>query len=532
MSESTKINIRANGVDYEIDTPQYDYTTTIPIALLHTALEPRNYGIWDNGSANDGARICEAIFQMNATLTNTLLEIINDQNKGRGVSVVLKLGTNSGFYPFGPDRGDSGNFDIRLISIKSPPVQSDPWLYFSTRLVFSEESNPSYSLPSEVDEGKLQIGTITGLRYPPDFPNSQTDYNFSTQLTYDGTAFTVDKLTDGFVTTLNMVLRHNKAAALINHLMVTVRGNDLNIITQGNNYVFGRENGASGVYSCQWLNESTSITHVRYDQFAFGLNFSLKVNNIYDEVDLRGWYPFNEAQRAIGYSPNCADITDGETGRLVLEDFEAGEEINNNYLNIIDAKDGQAKSEIEATLQITGDITVIVWYKWIDGANRTGWIVYTGKFGPDAEESNHLYTIDMTAASVIEILHEYGSGSNQWVVTNTTFPRDGNYHMLMVRRDTTAKTYEVSIDNGTIDTLSYSNNPTGGSSSRTFVGGNVDDTARGQADGEYTDVLIIAEKLTDEQVSKIYYNGFSDTEWFDYSNWDGDTGTGYVTRNF
>ena len=257
-----------------LNTPQHDYVSEIPIGLLHTALEPRGYGIWDNGSANDHARMCRATWLMNEANADTLLDIIN--NTGRGNNIILRLGTKSGFFPFGPDFGDSGDFTIRVISATPGPVQSDPWLYFSVTLEFVMVSGPEYVLPSQVDEGNLQIGTITGLRYPPDFPASSTNYNFSTQLTRAGTPYTIDKLMDAYVTKLAMVLRHNKAAALINHLMVTVRNNDLNVIAQGNNYIFGRENNSSGKYVCQWLNESITVTHVRYDQFNFDLTFSYR----------------------------------------------------------------------------------------------------------------------------------------------------------------------------------------------------------------------------------------------------------------
>ncbi len=265
--------ISVDDVNFTVDNPKYDYEVNIMPALIHTAMEPKNYGVWDNGSGND-IRTLGATWLMSAALTNTLLEIFNDLNKGRGISVTFKLGNESGFYPFGPDHGDAGDFGVRMTSINALPVMTAPWLYFNTQIEFVEESNPAYNLPAEFDCGDLQIGSITGLRQPPDFPQSSTDYNFSTQITRDGSPFTIDKVTDAFTTTLAMVLRHNKAAALIDHMMGTVRNNDLTIVAQANNYLFGRENAGAGTYICQWLNEIIKIVHVRYDQFNFGLTFS------------------------------------------------------------------------------------------------------------------------------------------------------------------------------------------------------------------------------------------------------------------
>lgn len=271
--------ITANNVNYAINAPQYDYVSTIMMGLIHTELMPKGYGIWDNSDTYDFRR-CKCNLLLNATQTDSLLGIFNDVNKGRGISVTLKLGRNSGFYPYGPDHGDSGNFQSRMISIVPSPVLEEPHLYFNTTIEFIEESNPSYSLPAEQSEGNLQIGTIAGLRYPPEYPKSSTDYGFSTQITTDGSPYTIDKTNDAdyYVTTLPMVCSQNKAAALINHMMGTVRANNVNVISQANNYLFGREGGSNKTYVCQWLNEIITIKCPRYDEFNFDLIFYMVSN--------------------------------------------------------------------------------------------------------------------------------------------------------------------------------------------------------------------------------------------------------------
>jgi len=268
------ININVASVDYPLDTPEYGYETIIGTALIHTEKLPRGFGIWDNGVANVN-RILKTTWLLNATNTNTLLAIFNDMNKGRGVSVTLKLGNNSGLYPFGPDHGDSGNFGCRMISIEAKPVLEEPWQYFRTEIAFVEESKPTYSLPAEVSEGDLQIGTITNLRYPPNMPESHTRFGFSTQLTYSGLPYTISKFpsVNSHYTKLGMVCNQSKAAALINHLLATVRNNNVTIISQAGNYLFGRLELESGTYVCQWLDAVLKIKHVNYDNFNFDLNF-------------------------------------------------------------------------------------------------------------------------------------------------------------------------------------------------------------------------------------------------------------------
>lgn len=267
------ININVASVDYPLDTPEYGYETIINTALIHTERLPRGWSIWDNGTDYIN-RIFKATWLLDATDTTTLLQIFNDINKGRGVSVTLKLGNNSGLYPYGPDHGDSGNFQSRMISIDAKPVMEEPWIYFRTEILFVEESNPTYSLPTEVSEGDLQIGTITNLRYPPNMPESSTQFGFNTKLTYGGVPYTVDKLigVDSDTTKLGMVCNQSKAAALIDHLVNTVRNNSVTITSQANNYLFGCLAGVSSTY-CWWLDQIINIKHINYDRFDFDLNF-------------------------------------------------------------------------------------------------------------------------------------------------------------------------------------------------------------------------------------------------------------------
>ena len=265
-----KINV--NSVDYEIDAPKYGYITTINTALIVTPLLPSDFAIWDNGSTNM-SRTVRFKWLLSATDTDTLLEIFNNITKGRGVELTLKLGTDSGIFPFGADYGDSGNFGVQLIGLSALPVQEEPWLYFSVDAEFIMTSKPAYSLPAEIAQGDLQIGNISNLRYPPDMPNSYTDYGFSTQIAYDGTPYTVDKLADSYTTNLNMLCNESKTAAIIDDLVETIRDSTCSIVAPSNNYIFGRECDGDAIYTCRWLNESISITHNRFNEFSFGLNF-------------------------------------------------------------------------------------------------------------------------------------------------------------------------------------------------------------------------------------------------------------------
>jgi len=275
-----KLRILEYGAtEYSFDAPQYGYKSVINMSLIHSSILPRGYVIWDNDdtSAHD-FRTTSFNLKLNATQTTSLQGFFDEIAKARGASVRITLEENSGFFPFGPDRGDAGGFNMRLIKMTPQPIMEEPWMYFDTEFTFVEESNPSYTLPSEKSEGDFQIGTIKNLRYPPEFPQSSTDYGFSTSLTYDGTAYTVDKTdnSDADVSRFTMICNESKAAALIDHLSRVARADDLNVVSQGGNWIFGNKNGASGTYTCQMLNSKIEITHTRFDEFAVGLAFYRK----------------------------------------------------------------------------------------------------------------------------------------------------------------------------------------------------------------------------------------------------------------
>jgi len=265
------IIINANSVDYTINTPLFGYESVLYLSLIPQKLTT-SWSIWDNGAVKDW-RECSCTWLMNATLTNTLIDLMANDTKGRGISVTLKLGTASGFYPFLPDHGDAGSFGVRIKSFTPKPVQEVPWLYFATDVVMVEESNPAYSLPAEVTEGDLQIGSISGLLQPQVFAKSSSNHGISTQTTRGGVNYTIDKTSnaDRFETELRMGHNQSKAAALINHLAATVRDNQVEVYSGANNYLFGREKAGTAAFNCYMLNQNIKVKHSSFDLFDFSV---------------------------------------------------------------------------------------------------------------------------------------------------------------------------------------------------------------------------------------------------------------------
>lgn len=269
----------STGTQYTLDAPLWNYTTTINMALTIQKVTNGNYLIWDNLFTND-YRTCEVSWLISKDLTNTLISIFKNIDVGtgtaRGENIDFILPSNSGFYPFGPDKGDSGTFRARIIEKpKADASIGHPMDYFNTtlKLVFNG-SWPSYSLPTAIKEGNLQIGNISGLRYPDNMHIQDSDYGINTVLGGDGTPHTFIGNIDKYECGLDLICNQPNAARLVNQLVVTSRGAAINIIPPDNSYLFGRENGSTDTYACKQIKNQIVITHSEYNQFNVSLAFA------------------------------------------------------------------------------------------------------------------------------------------------------------------------------------------------------------------------------------------------------------------
>lgn len=270
------ITFGGNGTEYTVSAPQYGYSSKIVNSFHMQRKLPSGYRSWDDGSSYD-YREFNGEFLFNASDAEEFISIIRDDDKGRGVTMGMRLPINSGFTPFAPDKGDYGNYTVCIRDVKPSGRMVAPYGYFAIGCNMVAVSYPSVSAPTVKTEGGFQIGTVTGLRFPINFPINNPDYRILTQITRDGTPKYLNKLesTDHYETTLNMICNRSRTYALIDHLVVTVRTSDLNIVAGNGTYLFGIENGSGDTYSCQWIDEEVTITHRNFDRYEFQLNFGL-----------------------------------------------------------------------------------------------------------------------------------------------------------------------------------------------------------------------------------------------------------------
>lgn len=257
-----------------------------------------------------------------------------------------------------------------------------------------------------------------------------------------------------------------------------------------------------------------------------GTNFKSMPKNLSDLLKSKSlifWTPFNEDNHHIGYTPNVANEGDATVNMAFLdENMNSNEGIVNGNLKLIDMQIGFVNVTTTAALKIIGDLTIVLRLRIIDPLTYNSGIISHSE-RTEAQADNFLYGAYILPDRRIIITHEYDAGQGVNVDTNTFWPNDGDYHMLMIRRNATLMQYEVSIDNSTPAIGTYATSPNGGEDGKLWIGGMTI-----KCDGEYPDCLIFDEILSNADIDIIYNAGKSKDEWFNYDNWD-NAGTGYVT---
>jgi hypothetical protein len=270
---TTKITFTSNDSTAQILTPQWGYQAVISMSMSAFRGGAGEISWWDNGSTYDTRR-CKASFKLNATDAGAIDTFLTDPARGRGADITLSLGsTGSGFFPFGPDKGDRGNFVIRETAYSAGGQLHSPWLWWSADLEMAMVSSPTYNLPSQSDDGNLQVGNVTGLRYPQAGYEPSAQYAVTNIITRGGQGYSVDRGQSGDVYETGFKLSGSQAkiSAVVNHLVNTVRGDNFNIVTQAKNFPLGRAKQESGTFQVKLASPDLVVTHTGFDKFELDL---------------------------------------------------------------------------------------------------------------------------------------------------------------------------------------------------------------------------------------------------------------------
>ena len=274
-----------------INAPTWPYSCEIvmPISSIKdsqgtpTFFDPPNstgtLGTWDYRILNTGTWRIPSDQQL------ALSAFFQDASKGRGENVIMTLQSGSGFFPFGPDLGDTGAFTVRLLSQEQSGRLGRPWNHFENTVTLVLVSAPGgYASPSQSIEGNLSIGTVSGLQFVDYAP--KTLRNIKNYITKSGAPFCIDGASagDSYETSFVQICNNGNSAALVAYLVSSyARSNDIAIVAPSNYYFFAVDNSSNGTYTAKFLGSDNTgksmtlkITHERYNQFSIPLSFWLK----------------------------------------------------------------------------------------------------------------------------------------------------------------------------------------------------------------------------------------------------------------
>lgn len=147
-----------------------------------------------------------------------------------------------------------------------------------------------------------------------------------------------------------------------------------------------------------------------------------------------------------------------------------------NALNF-DGSDDDVSVTDPSALQITGDLTIEAWV-YADAIRSDEWQnVIVRCDGDDSEEEvdNYVYALLLQDNATIKTLWEYGSGSNEYntSTSSSSSVTTGSWFHVAMARDVSDNELKIYINGSQLgSTISYTNDPSGGSSGNFHIGGN------------------------------------------------------------
>lgn len=230
---------------------------------------------FDDGATYDRLR-SQFTAILNATELSNLQTIYDNSRDG-----VFTLDTNGirGLALFSPAFGDLGSFYFNIKSFKQTgALNSTKYKYFRVSFdVFEAQAPPIYTPLSGGDEGNLEIGSVTGIRYPVnDFSVNVSAFADSVGLAYSFNSS--NDLTERTEKTkFKLRLLHDKMSSLLKHLRI-VRYGELDFVVPNEVYPFGANYSGVTNFKVRLLNTELKVTQVKNKRYELELNFQRLTN--------------------------------------------------------------------------------------------------------------------------------------------------------------------------------------------------------------------------------------------------------------
>jgi hypothetical protein len=265
-----------------IPVPEYGYKSIIDLPFDIDTLDTGVKTVYAYDSTLDKYH-CECDVIMTPLDMAAFNDFIKNHSDSRALNnITMLLNANCGFFPFTPLHGDSGPFTVGLIVSKSEKIQDNPFQYFKVSIaIYKQGSFPAYSLPSQINEGSLSIGTVTNIRFPENYFDPTEDNGILYNVDESGSLNFIDrgKLASSWQTVFPVMAGTGKTAAILNYLINTSRSGVFQLSTQPGHYAFGADKEGAGTnYNVILIQDQIEITHTVFNRFEFPLTIQYQSN--------------------------------------------------------------------------------------------------------------------------------------------------------------------------------------------------------------------------------------------------------------
>jgi hypothetical protein len=268
-----KIRIVASDGQYvEIDPPEYGYTSEYVMAQdINKSID----GYYYERSLDkefDYITSENNTWKFNQTTKVALNTLFRDVI--RNDVFTLKLGTHCGWYPFGVQFGDSGEFYVKLLDRKQSGVLENPLSYYEDKLDFvcrrtsiiSDISVPTICY----SEGSNNIFDVPGVRYIKFVPEP-VYMEKGNALSIAGKFTMFDTITDYYKTNLTIIGSNKIAHNIMNQITNIIRTSQFTMTTPNNSNPFGLDITKDiNTYEVMNINNKVKITHTGHNEWSIG----------------------------------------------------------------------------------------------------------------------------------------------------------------------------------------------------------------------------------------------------------------------
>ena len=256
----------------QIDVPSFPYKMTLNLPFDIQELDNGNVYIRDEGQPYD-KRFVELDFILTSSQQNALNQFLAYTH--RGEAFILTLSTGSGFFPFGPDLGDGGDFPVAIEIVGTPQAKYNPFRYLTCKLRMTLIGTPPvYSLPTQITDGTLSIAGVGSMNLPPDLFDPNQEYKYDTQFTENSTPEIISRGQKGDCvhSVFTLLSNQSKAAALLNAITTLFRKMPMTINSTDYTFIFGIDQPEAGL-SAQLISNVIEVTHENFNRFSFKLEY-------------------------------------------------------------------------------------------------------------------------------------------------------------------------------------------------------------------------------------------------------------------